>query len=95
MITVKSAVRSSGKYLGALLGVSATAAVMGYLTVYLVLATTVHSQNSPTASVLSNGANTTFERGATVDIVPAPMIKPSFGHFIGTGDGSEGSWSRP
>ncbi len=28
-------------------------------------------------------------------IVPAPVIDPGAGHFVGTGDGSNGAWTRP
>lgn len=32
---------------------------------------------------------------APMDIVPAPVVDPGGEVFIGTGDGSNGSWSRP
>jgi len=32
---------------------------------------------------------------APVDIVPTPVIDPRAEFFIGTGDGSNGAWSRP
>jgi hypothetical protein len=32
---------------------------------------------------------------AALPIVPAPAIDPGAARFIGTGDGSNGAWSRP
>jgi hypothetical protein len=34
-------------------------------------------------------------RPATMQIVPAPVIDPKAEFFLGTGDGSNGSWIRP
>ncbi len=34
-------------------------------------------------------------RAAAMTIVPAPVIDPDAEVFIGTGDGSNGSWVRP
>jgi hypothetical protein len=39
-------------------------------------------------------ASVAVPRTATMKIVPAPVIDPSAEVFIGTGDGSSGSWVR-
>ena len=92
MSAVKGTVSGSGKYLGAVLGVSGAVALLGFLAVNWPVATTAHSHNGPPASMASNTASST---PATMDIVPTPVTSLNSGHFAGTGDGSEGSWVRP
>jgi len=47
------------------------------------------------AITISNRMGNPIALPATMDIVPASVIDSSAAHFIGTGDGSVGSWSRP
>lgn len=80
---------------GAVLGFSAAVALSGLLAINWPLFATARSLSSPRASMVSSSASTTSAGPATMDIVPTPVIDPSSGRFVGTGDGSAGSWIRP
>jgi hypothetical protein len=69
----------------------------------VVLGSSVAFSLSPPSSPPSRVANdvksldtrVAVPRTATMRIVPAPVIDPDAEVFIGTGDGSNGSWVRP
>ena len=72
--------------IGAVVAFSAAVALLGLLN--WPVATTARSHGGPQASAVSSNA-------VTMDIVPAPATDSSSGRFVGTGDGSAGSWIRP
>jgi hypothetical protein len=75
--------------------VSAAVALSGLLAINWSLFTTARSSSGPRASMVSSTASTTSAGPAAMDIVPTPVNDPSSGYFVGTGDGSAGSWIRP
>jgi hypothetical protein len=92
MITIKGKAKSSGKYIGSVLGFTFTVALVAFFTLHRPLATIAGSHNGPPASVAFSGASPTSAAPRTTAVVPTPMIVADSGRFAGTGDGSEGSW---
>jgi hypothetical protein len=92
MITIKGKVKSSGKYIGSVLGLTGIVALVAFFTLGQPLPTIAGSHNGPPASVASSGASPTSAAPRTTAVVPRRMIVADSGRFAGTGDGSEGSW---
>ncbi len=85
MITIKGKVKSSGKYIGSVLGFAGTVALVAFFALNRPLPTIAGSHNGPPASVASSGASPSSAAPRTADIVPTPMIVADSGRFAGTG----------
>lgn len=79
-----------------LIAVSSTpAAGLGVIAAGLPPTTGSHSNVSGQVPKDTGHASAALAPLAPMAIVPAPVVDPSGEVFIGTGDGSNGSWSRP
>lgn len=81
--------------LGALLGFSAVAVLLELSTFKWPLDATARSHNDPRASIASPSVSMASARPTPMNIMPAPATDSGLGHFVGTGDGSAGSWIEP
>jgi hypothetical protein len=78
-----------------ILGVAAPAVAFGFLNSRVFPATTARTHQSPKATAALDGPRAAGAEPAMMKIVPAEVLDPSSLVFIGTGDGSNGSWVRP
>ena len=77
--------------LRALLLATASVALLGLLAANVSTSTAVRSHESGRLPTASARASNVDASSAMTPIVPAPVLDHS-AHFIGTGDGSAGSW---
>ena len=84
---------ASAAALVALIGVHV--AGLGLLAAGLSHAATSRSHDAGPVAMDAARAGAVIARAATMNIVPAVVIDPRAGFFIGTGNGSEGAWILP
>ena len=74
----------------------AAAATLGLLAVPgLFVSAPSQSRGSGRVAIAIGDASSALPLYAKVNVAPAPVIDPSAEVFVGTGDGSNGSWIRP
>ena len=78
--------------LRAILVATASVALLGLLAANLSTSTAVRSHESSRLPTASGRASNIVASAATTPIVPAAVLDQSAQRFIGTGDGSAGSW---
>jgi hypothetical protein len=78
--------------LRAILVAAASVALLGLLAANVSTSTAVRSNESSRLPTASGHASNVVAPPATTPIVPAAVLDHSARHFIGTGDGSAGSW---
>ena len=81
---------SRNSLLPAMLVAMASIAGSGLLAAYLSPATSIPSHE--VAAPLTVTGSVIVEPGATMQIIPADVVDKNPSRFIGTGDGSGGSW---
>jgi hypothetical protein len=80
---------------GAILGFAAAVVFLGLSAFGIRPYTPAYSHGSRQLPITSSSAATVPARPAGMDIVPADVLDSNPVFFIGTGDGSAGSWTRP
>jgi hypothetical protein len=78
--------------LRAILIATASVALLGLLAANLSTSTAVRSHESSRLPTANGPVSIVVEPPATTRIVPAAVLDQSAQRFIGTGDGSAGSW---
>jgi hypothetical protein len=74
----------------------AVAATLGLLVVVSLSASAPsQSRGSGRVAIAIGDASSALPLYAKMNIAPAPVVDPSAEGFVGTGDGSNGSWIRP
>jgi hypothetical protein len=76
----------------AILIASGSVALLGLLAANLSSSTAVRSQESTRLPTASGRASNAVAPAATMPIVPAAVLDQGAQRFVGTGDGSAGSW---
>jgi hypothetical protein len=79
----------------AIFGIALAAVAFGLLNTRLSPSTAAHMHQSPKAVAATNEPRAARAEPAMMKIVPANVLDPSSSVFMGTGDGSNGSWARP
>ncbi len=80
---------------GAILGLTAAVTFLGLSAAGMLPYAAAHTKESAQLPAATSRAAAIPAGPAAMDVVPADVIDPSPVFFIGTGDGSAGSWTRP
>ena len=84
----------SRPWVGAIPAATAVAALLlGLALAHLAVSALKDSRGS--SGQLAGAASPAVASAATMKIVPSPVIDPGAERFVGTGDGSNGAWTRP
>ncbi len=76
-------------------GLLATVTILTVLSAVVTIKAFSFATTSAAPKPVTMSARTSASAPTTMAIVPASAIDPSTSLFIGTGDGSNGSWVRP